>query len=101
MAAAARPVFFTLVLLLFILYCFGIAFTQVLRETHVGSLFFPTVPKSMNTLWLYGTLLAEISMLSKALQKENIWVVLLFNLYVLTASLTIMNMLIGVLSGPL
>merc|ERR1719460_1575072 len=51
----------------------------------------------MNTLWLYGTLLAEINILSKALQTYNIWVVLLLDLFILVASLTVMNMLIGVL----
>merc|ERR1719316_1379758 len=57
MAAAARSVFFTLVLLLGLLYVFAIAFTQLLEGEDVGALFFSDVARSMRTLWLYATLL--------------------------------------------
>jgi hypothetical protein len=97
MAAAARSVFFTLLLLLVLLYVFAIAFTQLLKTAEVGKQFFPSVAASMNTLWLYATLLEEVTVLSHTLQRESIWAVVLLDLFILAASLTVMNMLIGVL----
>jgi hypothetical protein len=97
MLAAARSVFFTLMLLVVLLYVFGIAFTQLMKATPAGKQFFPSVGESMNTLWLYATLLEEITTLSHALSEENLWAVALLDLFILAASLTVMNMLIGVL----
>merc|ERR1712216_47534 len=97
MFAAARSVFLTFLLLLIILYVFAIAFTTLLESTDVGDLYFTNVLRSMNTLWLYGTLLEEITTLMSAVEEEGVGVMLLLDLYVLFASLTVMNMLIGVL----
>jgi voltage-gated sodium channel len=96
MAAAARSVFFTLMLLLVLLYVFGIAFTQLLANEDVGKEHFYSVSKSMHTLWLYGTLLDEITTLMEQLEGQSFCVVLL-NVYILLAALTVMNMLVGVL----
>jgi len=97
MVAAARSVFFTLLLLLVLLYVFAIAFTQLLKKTDAGKQYFPNVGHSMNTLWLYATLLEEITTLTHDLEKESLWIVALLDLFILVASLTVMNMLIGVL----
>merc|ERR1719331_2215743 len=56
MVAAMRSVFFTLILLCLMTYCFGIMFTQLMAETELGNPYtdpkgiFSTVPLSMHTL---------------------------------------------------
>lgn len=97
--AAARSVFFTLLLLLCVLYVFAIAFTQLSKPLgeEIREQFFSNVIHSMNTLWLYATLLEEITTLMHAIEKESIGLVIFLDLFILIASLTIMNMLIGVL----
>lgn len=97
MVAAARSVFFTLVLLFILLYVFSIALTQVLRDTSVGDEFFFNVPRSMHTLWLRGTLLDEIVEVMDQVEKINIFATIILDLFILAAALTVMNMLVGVL----
>jgi hypothetical protein len=97
MIAAARSVFFTLMLLLILLYVFAIAFAQLTKETAVGEEYFSTVALSMNTLWLYATLCEDIPSLAHAVREESVYLVLLLYFFVLAAPLTVMNMLIGVL----
>lgn len=97
MAHAARSVFFTLLLLLILLYVFAIAFKQLMEGSDVGLRYFRSVPESMNTLWLYATLLEEITTLAHDVQRDNVWMLGVLYLYILGAALTVMNMLIGVL----
>merc|ERR1719408_321728 len=54
MMAATRSVFFTLCLLVIVLYVFAIAFTQMTDQTEIGIKYFGTVPESMFTLLMYG-----------------------------------------------
>jgi hypothetical protein len=97
MFVAARSVFFTLCLLVMFLYVFGIAFTQLAGGTPVGILYFDTVGSSMNTLLLYGALLEDCPDVINAAGDES-WVLrALFLVFVLLASLTVMNMLVGVI----
>jgi len=95
--AAARSVFFTLVLLLVLLYIFAIALTQLLKTTDAGERLFPNVLESMNTLWIYATLLNEVSFLARELRASLPYTLILLTAFILAASLTVMNMLIGVL----
>jgi len=95
--AAMRSVFFTLCLLVIIMYIFAIAFTQLTAETEVGDRFFKDVPNSMFTLLMYGTLLDDIGNLMKDVGRESLVIAGLFLVFVLLAALTVMNMLIGVL----
>jgi len=97
MAAAARSVFFTLALLIVLLYVFAIAFTQLLSKEPVGELHFSSVLKSMHTLWLYGALCDEITHLMSDLERAGIGPVLLLDAFILASALTVMNMLVGVL----
>merc|ERR1719487_2866143 len=60
MKAATRSVFFTLVLLVVIMYVYAIAFVQLADGTEVGEKWFPAVPESMYTLLLYGVFLDNI-----------------------------------------
>jgi len=95
MLAATRSVFFTLCLLAIIMYVFGIAFTQLVGEDLPEK--FGTVPVSMHTLLLDGTLLDGLGDVISNLKQLNVAFAMLFYLYVLLGCLTVMNMLIGVL----
>merc|ERR1712232_453678 len=98
MRSAARSVFFTLLLLLILLYVFAIAFTQLLKDTdEVGEEHFSNVLASMHPLWLYAALIDEITSLVDEIEKESIICVILIDVFILIASLTVMNMLISVL----
>lgn len=96
-SAATRSVFFTLALLLIVLYVFGIAFTQTLKETEVGTAFFASVPDSMQTLVTQGTLLDNITDLMDMLRATDWFSVLLMYVFIVLSAVTVMNMLIGVL----
>jgi len=100
-SAAIRSVFFTLVLLLILLYIFAVLFRQLADDTTTGKTYFSTVPGSMNKLLIHGIFFDNFGDMIESIVKENgaLGVVLLFFFYsfVLLASLTVMNMLIGVL----
>merc|ERR1719408_138664 len=68
-----------------------------MKDSDCGKEWFGNITHSMRTLWLYATLLEDIPSLSHSVEKENFWMVLLLDLYILIAALTVMNMLIGVL----
>lgn len=95
--AATRSVFFTLLLLCLLLYVFAIAFTQLTVDTQVGQLFFPSVPASMYTLLVFGTLADGIGTPLKELLKMHWFYAGMYLMFVLFATMTVMNMLIGVL----
>lgn len=102
MVAAIRSVFFTLLLLVVLLYIFGILFKQLSMSTQTGDSYFSTVPRSMNQLIIHGVFFDNFGDLVESIVEEESTgtaVVLLtcFYLFVLLATLTVMNMLIGVL----
>eukprot|EP00928_Gymnodinium_smaydae_P069351 TRINITY_DN5279_c0_g2_i1.p1 TRINITY_DN5279_c0_g2~~TRINITY_DN5279_c0_g2_i1.p1 ORF type:complete len:654 (-),score=101.34 TRINITY_DN5279_c0_g2_i1:144-2105(-) len=97
MAAAARSVFFTLCLLVVIIYVFAILFVQLTMDTPVGDKYFKDVPSAMFTLLLQGTLLDSVSYIATDFMSEAFYMNVFFFLFVLLASFTLMNMLIGVL----
>eukprot|EP00747_Dinoflagellata_sp_TGD_P096363 gnl/TRDRNA2_/TRDRNA2_166820_c0_seq1.p1 gnl/TRDRNA2_/TRDRNA2_166820_c0~~gnl/TRDRNA2_/TRDRNA2_166820_c0_seq1.p1 ORF type:complete len:635 (-),score=96.93 gnl/TRDRNA2_/TRDRNA2_166820_c0_seq1:61-1965(-) len=96
--AASRSVFFTLVLLVTLMYVFGIFFKQIMQDSITGELHFQSVPKSMYSLLIFGILLDEVSNLTELVVDDGEYLFLaLFLLFILLASFTVMNMLIGVL----
>jgi len=96
MATATRSVFFTLCLLVGIIYVFGIAFVHLTKDTLLGDEYFPNVPKAMNSLLLQGTIPDQAAIVEDC--GDEHWVFRAFILfYILLASLTVMNMLVGVL----
>lgn len=96
MVVAMRSVFFTLCLLAGIIYVFGIMFVQLLKGTPNGDNYFPTVPDAMNSLLLDGTLPDQAQIINDV--GDEGWVYrFLVLFYILLASLTVMNMLVGVL----
>jgi len=99
--AALRSVVFALVLLLGLVYIFGLIFTQAMNgaESEPGSLqydSFRSLPHTMHTLLMLGALPDQAEMVTDiAGVSWALYPVML--LYVFLASLTIMNMLIGIL----
>jgi len=63
----------------------------------MGKEYFPYVLKSMHTLWLYAALVDEITHLMRALETAGVGCMLLLDVFVLVSTLTVMNMLVGVL----
>jgi len=96
-AAATRSVFFTLCLLGLLLYIFAIAFTQLTAGTDVGEALFPDVASSMYTLLVCGALMDNIAVPLNKLGQLSFAFAALYLLFVLLATITVMNMLIGVL----
>lgn len=97
MAAATRSVLLTLSLMTVILYVFAIAFTQLAAKTALGENYFANIPLSMRNLLTYGTFYDNIGVIWQDLANEGAVYWILFLAYILLASLTVMNMLIGVL----
>jgi ribosomal protein L40E len=93
---AARSVFYTLVLLAGIIYVFSVMFRQLTDETDVGRKYFGTVPKSMASLLVYGVL-PDLAPLIEDMHDDSYLFAVLVLLFILLASLTVMNMLVGVL----
>ncbi|CAE7025727.1 Scn11a [Symbiodinium sp. CCMP2456] len=96
-SAAARSVFFTICLLLLVLYIFGIAFRQICVGLGIGEARFPTVPEAMLTLLIHGVFMDDMAELVAEVKGESSVAFGLFIIFVLIASITLMNMLIGVL----
>jgi hypothetical protein len=97
MAAATRSVAVTLLLLSTCIYVFGIAFTQLMESSPHGKKYFASVPDSMNTLLAYGIIMENTPDLINDIGKEHIVFAALFLIFVLLASFTVLNMLIGVM----
>eukprot|EP00439_Symbiodinium_sp_Y106_P019616 s2665_g2.t1 len=96
--AAMRSVVFTLALLMLLLYAFSIAFTQSLKGTACGRIYFNNVLLSMQSFFIFGTLLDEVWDLVSAMVAEKLWLALAgLYLFIIFSSITIMNMLIGVM----
>merc|ERR1719253_712035 len=97
MVSACRSVFFTLCLLVLLLYIFGIAFRQITAETEVGEELFSGVAPSMYTLLIQGTFLDSVGDTADAIGRDSMLAVVMFFLFVLLSAMMVMNMLIGVL----
>jgi len=97
MVSAMKSLFFTMLLLLILIYLFAIMFRQLTDGSEVGIRYFGDMITAMHTLMLDGTFLDGVGSVMKALEKESIVYVLLFYLFILLSALTVMNMLIGVL----
>eukprot|EP00931_Biecheleriopsis_adriatica_P095115 TRINITY_DN6873_c0_g2_i4.p1 TRINITY_DN6873_c0_g2~~TRINITY_DN6873_c0_g2_i4.p1 ORF type:complete len:583 (-),score=97.63 TRINITY_DN6873_c0_g2_i4:15-1733(-) len=100
-AVALRSVAFALVLLVGLVYIFGMIFTQVMdgKNAEPGTVaydHFRSLPHTMNTLLLLGALPDQGEMVTNVAH-VNWGLYPLMLLYVFMASLTIMNMLIGIL----
>eukprot|EP00929_Paragymnodinium_shiwhaense_P110753 TRINITY_DN7799_c0_g2_i1.p1 TRINITY_DN7799_c0_g2~~TRINITY_DN7799_c0_g2_i1.p1 ORF type:complete len:1208 (-),score=322.23 TRINITY_DN7799_c0_g2_i1:67-3690(-) len=95
-SVATRSVFFTLFLLFMIIYVFAIFFVQLCEEDAAGQMYFPTVPDAITALLLEATLPDFAQMVYNLGEVNPAYSVVLL-IFILMASLTVMNMLIGVL----
>jgi hypothetical protein len=96
MAIALKSVMATLLLLVIIIYVFAVLFTQQLAGTEGGAGCFDNVPQAMNCLLLNGVFSEEREFITRMLDTHWIFYVVSI-LYLLLSSLTVLNMLIGVL----
>lgn len=96
MVVAMRSVLTTLLLLILIVYVFAIAFRQMGKDTALESLGFRTVGEAMVTLLLQGTH-PDLYDFVVSLISMDVLLSLTFVFFVFLASLTVMNMLVGVL----
>jgi len=94
---ATRSVFFTLCLLIIIIYVFAVGLTQVTDGVEpLHSRYFGNVLESMSTLLLRGTL-PDLADLVNTMGRANYVFACVMLLFILMSSLTVMNMLVGVL----
>lgn len=98
MMTAMRSVFYVMVLLMALTFVFAIACTQLADDTdRIKSLYFSNVALSMYSLTLSGIFMDNVSVFCNAIKAESIAILILVFVFLCLASLTIMNMLIGVL----
>lgn len=93
---AARSVFFTLVLLMIIIYVFAIIFRQVTDGTEIGEQYYASVWEAMASLLLDGVLPDQAPYVRNN-GDAHILLGFLQLLFILLSSLTVMNLLVGVL----
>lgn len=99
--SAARSVFFTLVLLVLVVYVFALTFRQLTSESttsesRIGDLYFPTVASAMASL-LFRAVLPDVADLMYEFSAESYLYGFVMLMFVLAATLTVMNMLVGIL----
>jgi len=98
MLSAAASVGYTLGLLLLITYVFSIALRNLVPpDSEIETVYFSSVPEAMHSLIIFGTFLDNLSDFILALKDQSPPCFCLTWLYISLASLTVMNMLIGVL----
>mmetsp|Transcript_29049 Transcript_29049/g.69177 ORF Transcript_29049/g.69177 Transcript_29049/m.69177 type:complete len:745 (-) Transcript_29049:80-2314(-) len=97
-AAAIRSVFFTLLLLLVLLFVFGVVFkTQAKEDFPQLEELFPNVPATMWVLLLSGTFLDSPSVALNEVGATSGWLVALFLVFIFLSHMMVLNMLIGIL----
>eukprot|EP00929_Paragymnodinium_shiwhaense_P073091 TRINITY_DN37152_c0_g2_i5.p1 TRINITY_DN37152_c0_g2~~TRINITY_DN37152_c0_g2_i5.p1 ORF type:complete len:666 (+),score=190.26 TRINITY_DN37152_c0_g2_i5:171-2168(+) len=98
LAAAFRPVFFTLVLMGGIVLVFAIAFTQLTHGYKLHDRYFSSIMDSSYFLLVHGALLLSTDLKAPEIYAEcGLMLNLVFFLFVLLTAVLLMNMLIGVL----
>jgi len=97
--AAMRGVLTTMLILIVLLFIFGIIFkTSTRHNQEVYDEYFPTVLVSMRTLLMHATLLDGPAEVVKLLfEKVSRGLALLFLVFIFVSSFTVLNMLIGIL----
>jgi voltage-gated sodium channel len=95
---ATKSVSFVIILLTIIVYVFAVALKQLLHDRDMGHSHFRTVAMSMETLIIYG-LIPDNTFLIEGLRDAHWWLWPVIIMFILLATITVMNMLIGVLVG--
>lgn len=106
MVASTRTVLITGALLVLVLYTFCILFTDAYHERKhpdgedplETEAMFGTMGKSMFSLFIYATILDDVTYASDAIREsKNHWMMVAFVVFILISSFMMLNMLIGVL----
>jgi len=97
MVTAAATVSYILGLLLIFTYVFAIAMTQLSFGTEFREKYFNGVALSMYSLIVYGTFLDSLADFCDDIRAESTPCLIAVTIYVVLASMTVMNMLIGIL----
>jgi len=97
MVKAAATVSYTLGLLLLFTYVFAIAMTQLSIGTEFRAKYFQGVALSMYSLIVYGTFLDSLAEFCDDIRAESTPCLIVVAIFVVLASMTVMNMLIGIL----
>lgn len=95
---AARAVSCTVALMLLIVYVFAVAFRQLTDGTALGKSVFKSVPDSMRYLLISGTM-PDLQEHVMEIWSEGWVFAVIFLMFVLVCTITVMNMLVGVLVG--
>jgi len=94
--AAFRSVIFTLLLLILMLYVFGIIFRSQAVGLDIEKKYFHSVPWAMWSLLMHGTFLDNIAEVLEEVLKSSSVLAMVFFVFILLSSFTVMNMLIGI-----
>eukprot|EP00928_Gymnodinium_smaydae_P011597 TRINITY_DN14262_c0_g2_i1.p1 TRINITY_DN14262_c0_g2~~TRINITY_DN14262_c0_g2_i1.p1 ORF type:complete len:608 (-),score=116.40 TRINITY_DN14262_c0_g2_i1:195-2018(-) len=97
MVAASRSVFFTMCLLLIVLYVFAIMLRQLSVDTLAGAKYFESITSAMYSLLIHGTFLDNLGPVAEDMRASSYVCFVAFYTFVCIAALMVMNMLIGVL----
>jgi hypothetical protein len=95
-AVASRSVCFTLLLLGIIIYFFAIVNRTLAADTDVGEMYFPSVPDAMMSLLMDGVL-PDQAQIVRDCSEESFILGIITLIFILLGTLTVMNMLVGVL----
>jgi len=93
---AFRSVMYTILLLVLMLYVFGIVFRSWSMGTVLEHPYFASVPRSMWTLVMHGTFLDSVSVVMEDIAAYSPTLTFLFFFFILLSSFTVVNMLIGI-----
>ncbi|CAE7499630.1 CACNA1H [Symbiodinium pilosum] len=95
--AAIRSVILTVLLGLMIVYVFAIALTQIAVDTPAGNAYFSTLPQAMFSLIFNGCFNNDLASMARLAFQDDLVVAALFACFIVSAPLTVMNLLVGVL----
>eukprot|EP00418_Pyrodinium_bahamense_P069836 CAMPEP_0179081382 /NCGR_PEP_ID=MMETSP0796-20121207/36640_1 /TAXON_ID=73915 /ORGANISM="Pyrodinium bahamense, Strain pbaha01" /LENGTH=673 /DNA_ID=CAMNT_0020778769 /DNA_START=9 /DNA_END=2030 /DNA_ORIENTATION=+ len=93
---AVRSVFFTLCLQFFVIYVFAVTFKQLTEDTELEKEPFPSVPAAFVSLLLRG-ILPDFAPFVSSLGSVHVFLGIVGLIFVMLASVTIMNFIVGVL----
>jgi len=95
---ASRSVFFTMCLLLIVVYVFAIAFTYAAKDTPSGEAYFSGLTHAMFTLFYYGCFGGDkLGEIASALYEDHLLLGMMLLPFMLFAPLTVLNLLAGIL----
>merc|ERR1711904_211462 len=86
-----------MMLLIFILYVFAIVVRQLSQGTEMGQQLFPTVWRSISVLIIEAALCDNVGDTMETIMQESRPTAFAYGCCIFLASLTVMNMLVGVL----